>query len=655
MTAAFATQVLPFLHSGHQLYAASVRDSMRRLHAQSPVTAAQIQILEQNGNRADTWSTVFASGDLSSLQRVRNCSFRGRVYLGAFTKDVTVDNVPFPSGCYNSNLFDSYVLDNALVQDTFLLHRPCYPRHVPYSPIVTVGTFVNPGACVVGCGSITCSGIDVTYGNGTVLKVGVEIGGRDIPVFADMPFALGALVGQHREAAAELKAYDENVRAYVQAAKCGLNIVAHQAKILRCPKLSDVFVGEGALVEDSVVSNSTILSSPAERSTITGFSRVHASILQWNAHVEGASSVERSFLCDCTHVERHGMVMDSLLGPNTAIAEGECTSTFLGPFVGFHHQAMIVAAFWPTGRGNIGYGANVGSNHTLKAPDQELWPGEGVFYGLSVSIKYPSNFTHAPYSVIATGVSTLPQKLEMPFALVNIPGHNIPELSPAINEIFPGWVLSHSIFTVLRNQDKFEKRNKSKRTPLDPTIFRPDIIRMMQVACQRLRDAEKKPVKIHHGKELIYTDKQVPGLGKNYMTETSRVVAIEAYSFYIRVYALEGYWQLVQRGATSVETPLDHVVGDNDRWADQRAILLESTASDLKTNGGDLLRELVAAFKTIAKNAEDGKSRDDKRGQHIIPDYHLTHKKASEERIVIDAHRRATDVERAVSNYLPRL
>ncbi|RLO04000.1 hypothetical protein DYB28_009095, partial [Aphanomyces astaci] len=398
---------------------------------------------------ADSWDTVYTSGSLATLIRVRNCTFRGRVHLGtnafmikmtsyvlfsyrivtgSFTKDVMVDNVPFPSGCYNTTIVDSFVLDDALVQDTFLLHR----------------TYVSHGAVVVGCGTITCSGTDVTNGNGTALKVGVEIGGREIAMFADMPFHLAAVVGETRGNVSELKAYEDLVRTYTKKVQCdGFNVIAHQAKLLRCPKIRDVFVGDAAVLEDSVVSNSTILSSPAEVSSILGFSQVHSSILQWNAHVHSGS-------------------------PNTAIAEGECTSTFLGPFVGFHHQAMIVAAFWPRGRGNVGYGANVGSNHTLKAPDQELWPGEGVFFGLSVSIKYPSNFTNAAYSVIATGVSTLPQKLDMPFALINTPGHNIPDL--------------------------------------------------------------------------------------------------------------------------------------------------------------------------IAKNAQDGKSRDDKRGQHIIPDYTLVHKKASEERIVIDAH-----------------
>lgn len=51
----------------------------------------------------------------------------------------------------------------------------------------------------------------------------------------------------------------------------------------------------------------------------------------------------------------------------------------------------------------MGYGANVGSNHTGRAPDQELWPGEGVFFGLGTSIKFPANYVAAQYSVIATG------------------------------------------------------------------------------------------------------------------------------------------------------------------------------------------------------------------------------------------------------------
>ena len=83
-----------------------------------------------------------------------------------------------------------------------------------------------------------------------------------------------------------------------------------------------------------------------------------------------------------------------------------------------HHQSLLIGAFWPEGKGNIGYGANVGSNHTSKSADQEIWPGEGVFFGLGCSIKFPTNFTAAPYTIVATGVTTLAQKVEFPFSLI---------------------------------------------------------------------------------------------------------------------------------------------------------------------------------------------------------------------------------------------
>ena len=89
-------------------------------------------------------------------------------------------------------------------------------------------------------------------------------------------------------------------------------------------------------------------------------------------------------------------------------------------------------------QGNVGYGANVGSNHTGKAPDQELRSGEGVFFGLGVNIKYPSNFGKAPYTIFASGVGCLPQRIEFPFSLVNTPAEPIVGLSTAINEIIPG-------------------------------------------------------------------------------------------------------------------------------------------------------------------------------------------------------------------------
>lgn len=90
-------------------------------------------------------------------------------------------------------------------------------------------------------------------------------------------------------------------------------------------------------------------------------------------------------------------------------------------------------AIWFEGKGNIGYGANVGSNHTGRLPDQECLPGEGTFFGLGCNIKYPCNLSDSPYSIIASGITMLPQRLTYPFSLVNRPTQVHEGISPAFN------------------------------------------------------------------------------------------------------------------------------------------------------------------------------------------------------------------------------
>lgn len=308
---------------------------------------------------------------------------------------------------------------------------------------------------------------------------------------------MAARVATERGNAELLSQYDAFVNSYTHSVTAEMTIVSADARLLRCSRVESVFVGEFAVVDDCDVNDSTILSTHEEQTALRGKSIARHTLIQPGASIEDLSIVERALLCDCSHVERHGTVLSSVLGANTSVAEGEVTSSFVGPFVGFHHQALLIAAVWPEGKGNVGYGANVGSNHTLKAPDQELLPGEGVFFGLGCNIKYPSNFAAAPYSVIATAVSTLPQMVAMPFALINSPAHVIPTLSPALNEISPGWVLGSSVFTVLRNEHKFRTRNRSTRTTIDPAIFRPDII-------QHMKGVDSSAGFGRHRRELIF-------------------------------------------------------------------------------------------------------------------------------------------------------
>ncbi len=573
------------------------------------LTAAEIKALKAQGNTAEDWKQIWV-GTRFDPKRVSRCEFSGPVLLSVCSGSVKVEGVEFPTGLSHATLTWTVVGRNVLVRNARLVNR----------------AVIGDGAVLFDVGAVTKGGSD-SFANGTELLLAVETGGREVPIFAELTVEGAWVLSRSRSNKALLEGYAGRLADYVKAVSAPCNVIGPAARILHTSRVADLFLGEAAVIDNAQqVENVTVLSNSQEKTEISQGAIVKSSILQWGCEVTSEAIVDTSLMTEHSHVERHGKVTHSLLGPNTGVAEGEVTSALLGPFVGFHHQSLLIAALWPEGKGNVGYGANVGSNHTAKAPDQEIWPGEGTFFGLGVNIKFPSDLTRSPYTIIASAVNMLPQRVEFPFSLINTPAAATPGISPAYNEIMPGWVLSDNIYMVKRNEGKYQKRNKAKRSRFNFEVFRPEIIDMMVDARKRLSAAS--------GKE-IYTAKEVPGLGKSYMSEASRKRAIETYTFYIRYYALLGLkrelsaWVAAKRKG---EIPrLLEISSSNLRWEHERRLLLSEFPG---VGPKELLKILVQTQERIAAQVQSSKEKDDFRGAEVIEDYEDAHKPAKEDSFV---------------------
>jgi hypothetical protein len=574
------------------------------------LTRAEVEQLESQGNFADDWSRIRVA-DGFDPRRVRQSSFHGDVVLGRFARQVRVaDGLDLPAGVYRSTLANSVIGHDVLVRDVKLL----------------VNYAVAPDAVLHDCGRITCDG-PTAFGNGQDLPIAIETGGRELRVYAEIDVEVAAAVARSRGQRDLIERYATAVDGYTQRATSPRGIIERAAVVRGTATVRNVYLGPHARVDGAtLVCDSTLLSNEQEPATIESGGCVKSSLVQWGSHVTTLAIVDSSVLTEHSHVERHGIVTASVLGPNTGVAEGEVTASLLGPFVGFHHQALLIAAFWPEGKGNVGYGANVGSNHTGKAPDQEFWPGEGTFLGLGVNIKYPADFSRAPYTIIATGVTTLPQKVTFPFSLVNSPAVQIPDVSPAYNEILPAWVLSDNLYAVRRNEAKYQARNKARRTRFTFTVFRPDTVDLMCDALGRL-EAVGSP-------RRHYTDRDIQGLGKNFMLETSRLAAIETYRFFVRYYGLTGLKRQVESLAHPTRAAADSLLGaasGDPTWEHARRILHDRLAL---RDAVAALDELPAMFAGIAESVERSKAKDDDRGGRIIDDYAAAHTPAARDSFV---------------------
>ena len=559
-----------------------------------PLSASELKVLKAQGNCAEDWKRVWV-GKGFDPKKVSRCHFAGPVLLSACAGSSKVDGVELPAGLAHSSLSWCVVGKNVVVRNVRLLHK----------------SVVGDGAVLFDVGSVT-KGKSDTFGNGLELLIAVETGGREVPVFAELTVEGAWLLSRSRSNKALLESYAQKLAEYLKAASAPFNVIGPGAKVLHTPRLTDVFLGPSAVVDCAQqLENATLLSNDEEKTEVSHGAIVKSSVLQWGSEVTSGAIVDSSVLTEHSHVERHGKVTHSFLGPNTGVAEGEVTSALLGPFVGFHHQSLLIAALWPEGKGNVGYGANVGSNHTAKAPDQEIWPGEGIFFGLGVNIKFPSDLTRSPYTIIASAVNMLPQRVEFPFSLINTPAAVIPGVSPAYTEIMPAWVLSDNIYMVKRNEGKYQKRNKARRSKFDFEVFRPEIVDLMVDARKRLQAAS--------GKEL-YTSKDVAGLGKSYMSEGSRKKAVETYTFYIRYYALLG-----------LKRELEKPRSNPARWAHEQKLL---QAEFPGVGNKELLKSLIQMQEKIAAQVQSSKEKDDLRGAEVIEDYTEAHKPAKEDSFV---------------------
>ncbi len=575
------------------------------------LVSKEIEGLQKAGCSALDWSDILVSDDFDG-RRFERVRFLRDVVLGRFTGvAAVVKGCDQPAGIYDAVLGNCVVGHNALVQRVGLISN----------------VVIGPRCVLWNCGRIVCLG-STTFGSDTLVRVGPQANGRPIPLYPELDVAGAAALATGRESGL-LGEYEAIRGEYRNRSRCHRTIICADSRILQTETLQNTFVGYGSIVDGCrVIADSTLLGSTEEPVQILNAASVQSSILQWGSRVESGASVANSLVCEYAQVQEQGSLSDSVLGPNSVVGRGEVGASLLGPFVALHHQSMLISTVWPEGRGNISSGANVGANHTGRAPDQEFWPGEGMFIGLGVNVRFPADFTLAPYSVLACSVTTSPQRVEFPFSLINSPTHVFPDLSPTLNQIIPAWVLTDTLYTLVRNERKYRDRNHARRMQFDFRILRPSLYESFRESCRRLESV--------HAQKPVYTERDIPGLGKNYLLEEVRGHALRGYRWFLRLDGLRRLQQVVTdllptdagRARDAFNLPSQDPI-----WEAQRRWLAErERLADVDT----ALAELIIMLGQFAREVERSKAKDDQRGLRIRDDYASTHIAASADPVIIE-------------------
>lgn len=549
-----------------------------------PPTPAEIQRLEAQGNSAEAWDRLLVPDNLDT-RTLHACRFEGRVELGAGV------------ALWNSLLRDCRIDEGVSIRGCGLVER----------------AFVAPGAVLEGVGRLALSGPSSSFGNRLELFA-LPLYSRAVRAVAELPFDWAVRATGPDAAGRRDGEFERNLRSaagtYAQHFESTLAWVGPGVRIRATPIVENCWIGEGVDIDGAgSLRDSTIWADPGAPTILRDGAEVRGSLIGPGCLLQDQCLVRDSILIEEVSVGDQAILKGSLIGPNARLGECEVNDSLLGPFTTALHHSLVIAAWWPEGRGNVGYGANVGSNHTGRAPDQEIWPGEGVFFGLGCNIKLPANFREAPYSLIATGTDTLPQRVAFPFSLISKPARLPEGIERGLSEIQPGWSLLHNAYGLERQERNQIARQRARRTPVALGILRPDLAPLLESARLRLAEGARDATE-------DYTEREIDGLGKNFMSEESRRRGIEAYAFALGLIVSR---RLIRALEAAGETP-DRVAESAIAQAIRHAVpLLGSSEPEA------LLRAALSFEEDWTRRVIESKARDDARGGRTLDDYAERH------------------------------
>jgi hypothetical protein len=170
-------------------------------------------------------------------------------------------------------------------------------------------------------------------------------------------------------------------------------------------------------------------------------------IIDNNARVDGASSIERCFVGENSVVSNGFTAIDTLMFANCHFENGEAASVFAGPFTVSHHKSSLLIAgifsFF-----NAGSGTNQ-SNHLFKsgAVHQSVHQ-RGTKFGSSAYVMSPA--IEGPYTVVLGRHTRHHDTQDMPYSyLIEEDGHST--LMPA---------LALKSYGTVRDIEKWKTRDK---------------------------------------------------------------------------------------------------------------------------------------------------------------------------------------------------
>jgi len=307
------------------------------------------ETLKANGCSSDDWSRIRVKEGFNPLS-CKNVIFSGDISLGVFNEPfVDESGVSNPCGILNAHLHNCTVGSNVIINN--------------------IGDYIanydiGDNVVIKNCGKIRTEGIS-SFGNGTVVNVLNETGGRSVKIWDRMSAHEAYIIALYRHRKKAVRMIETMVDEYSRVNSSDRGTIGRNSRIFNSSNIRNVKFGPYSNVEGAITLDEGSVNSCIEDPVIIGPGVIMEHFIVCSgSKVTEATLIDKCFIGQGCVLAKHYSAENSLFFANCGGYHGEACSIFAGPYTVTHHKStLLIAGIFSFM--NAGSGSNQ-SNHMYK-------------------------------------------------------------------------------------------------------------------------------------------------------------------------------------------------------------------------------------------------------------------------------------------------
>ena len=313
------------------------------------LTPEEITVLTEQACRCDNWDMVDVSIGFNP-EYVRNSNFSGKIRLGIFKKEVPFfGGMKKHSGIYNASLHNCTIGDNVYIGQI----RNYIANYIIEDDVVIENVDL-----------LAVDGVS-SFGNGTIVSVLNETGGREVPIYDHLSAHLAYIIALYRHKPAVIDKIKTLIDDYSQATSSDMGSIGEHSRMTNCRTIYNVRVGAYSTLDGIYKLSNGTVNSNVDAPTYLGPGVIAADfIISSGSEISDSTVISHCFIGQGCMLGKQYSAENSLFFANCQGMHGEACAIFAGPYTVSHHKSTLLIAGYYSFL-NAGSGSNQ-SNHMYK-------------------------------------------------------------------------------------------------------------------------------------------------------------------------------------------------------------------------------------------------------------------------------------------------